>query len=63
MKFKDADLIGIPYRIVVGPKGLADGKVEVVRRKTKKSREVDLQKAAKSVAESILEDRSFSPGF
>ena len=28
MKFKDADLIGIPIRIAVGKKGLAEGKVE-----------------------------------
>jgi prolyl-tRNA synthetase len=30
--FADADLIGIPYRIVVSPKGLADGQVEVKSR-------------------------------
>ncbi|HEU0265885.1 MAG TPA: His/Gly/Thr/Pro-type tRNA ligase C-terminal domain-containing protein, partial [Geobacterales bacterium] len=29
IKFKDADLIGIPLRIVVGAKNLADGKVEL----------------------------------
>lgn len=29
VKFKDNDLIGIPLRIVVGSKGLAEGKVEV----------------------------------
>ena len=29
VKFKDADLIGIPIRITVGPKGLAQGEVEV----------------------------------
>jgi len=28
VKFKDADLLGIPLRIAVGKKGLADGKVE-----------------------------------
>ena len=28
MKFKDADLVGIPIRIAVGKKGLAEGKVE-----------------------------------
>jgi prolyl-tRNA synthetase len=28
VKFKDADLVGIPLRIAVGKKGLADGKVE-----------------------------------
>ena len=61
VKFKDADLIGIPYRAVVGPKGLAEGKVELVRRKTKKSRNVDVHKAAASIAESILEERSFAP--
>ncbi len=33
-KFADADLIGIPYRIVVGKQGLADGTFEVVNRAT-----------------------------
>ncbi len=28
VKFKDADLIGLPLRIAVGKKGLAEGKVE-----------------------------------
>ena len=28
-KFKDADLVGIPLRIVIGERGLKDGKVEV----------------------------------
>src|SRR6266851_5501465 len=28
VKFKDADLIGLPLRIAIGKKGLADGKVE-----------------------------------
>jgi prolyl-tRNA synthetase len=32
VKFKDADLIGIPLRIVVGAKNLADGKVELKQR-------------------------------
>jgi prolyl-tRNA synthetase len=31
-KFATADLIGIPWQILVGPKGLAKGKVEVKRR-------------------------------
>jgi prolyl-tRNA synthetase len=33
-KFATADLIGIPWQVVVGPKGLAEGKVEVKRRAT-----------------------------
>jgi prolyl-tRNA synthetase len=31
-KFATADLIGIPWQVVVGPKGLAEGKVELKRR-------------------------------
>ena len=33
VKFKDADLIGIPVRLVVGAKSLADGKVELSQRR------------------------------
>ena len=32
VKFKDADLIGIPVRITVGPKALQDNQVEVKKR-------------------------------
>ena len=31
-KFATADLIGVPYQIMVGPRGLAEGKVEVKKR-------------------------------
>jgi prolyl-tRNA synthetase len=34
VKFKDADLIGIPLRITIGPKSLAQGEVEVKNRMT-----------------------------
>jgi len=34
VKFKDADLIGIPVRIVVGPRGVSEGRVEVKDRRT-----------------------------
>jgi prolyl-tRNA synthetase len=33
-KFATADLIGVPWQIAVGPKGLAEGKVELKRRAT-----------------------------
>ncbi len=39
VKFKDADLVGIPVRIAVGKKGLATGKVEW---KARSSKQVDL---------------------
>ncbi|MRR56074.1 MAG: proline--tRNA ligase [Deltaproteobacteria bacterium] len=45
-KFKDADLIGIPLRIVVGSKNLAEGKVEL---KDRKSGEVSLLPIAAAV--------------
>ena len=38
VKFKDADLIGFPVRVVVGAKGLANGGVEVKRRADDKSK-------------------------
>jgi prolyl-tRNA synthetase len=31
-KFATADLIGIPWQVLIGPKGLAEGKVEVKKR-------------------------------
>jgi prolyl-tRNA synthetase len=42
VKFKDADLIGIPYRIVTG-RSLQNGQVEVVTRATKQSAEIAVQ--------------------
>ncbi|MBD0269411.1 MAG: proline--tRNA ligase [Cyanobacteria bacterium Co-bin8] len=39
VKFKDADLIGIPFRVVTG-RSLKDGKVEVVQRATHSSQEL-----------------------
>ena len=31
-KFATADLIGIPWQVLIGPRGLAEGKVEVKKR-------------------------------
>jgi prolyl-tRNA synthetase len=33
-KFAKMDLIGLPWQIVVGPKGIKEGKVELVHRRT-----------------------------
>ena len=41
VKFKDADLIGIPYRITIGKK-IADGAVELFDRRAKKSEDVKI---------------------
>jgi prolyl-tRNA synthetase len=58
VKFNDADLIGIPYRVVVGDKNLAGGapKVEVKRRSEKESRLADLSKAAAELTEAVYAD-------
>jgi prolyl-tRNA synthetase len=45
VKFKDADLIGIPYRITIGKK-LPQGVVEVVERRTRVSTDVAVKDAA-----------------
>jgi prolyl-tRNA synthetase len=42
VKFKDADLIGIPVRVAVGARGLAQGGVEVKRRDSEERRVVPL---------------------
>ena len=52
VKFKDADLIGIPYRINVG-RGVAEGKVEVVNRLRRESNDVTLDQVAAVVANLI----------
>ncbi len=44
-KLKDADLIGIPKRIVVGERKIAEGKVEFKRRQDKESRDIPLSDA------------------
>ncbi|MBL7685853.1 MAG: proline--tRNA ligase, partial [Deltaproteobacteria bacterium] len=49
VKFKDADLIGIPYRIVVGGKGLAESKVEFKERRTGEIRKIDLSQILEEV--------------
>jgi prolyl-tRNA synthetase len=53
VKFNDADLIGIPWRVVIGDKGLARSQVEVKRRGASESRMVDADKAAEVLAASV----------
>ncbi len=48
VKFKDADLIGIPYRIVTG-RSLQAGKVEVVQRATSRSEDLPIDQVVSTV--------------
>jgi prolyl-tRNA synthetase len=50
VKFKDADLIGYPIRITVGPRALDRGAVEVKRRTESTATEIPLGDAAAHVA-------------
>ena len=49
VKFKDADLIGVPYRITVGKRKLESGIVELFTRSTKQVRDVNLQEAVEEL--------------
>ena len=42
VKFADAELIGIPYRVTIGPRGLESGSVEFTQRATMETTEVAL---------------------
>lgn len=57
VKFADAELIGIPYRLTVGPKGLADGEIELTDRITGDTKRVGIDAAAATVADAIVAQR------
>jgi prolyl-tRNA synthetase len=50
VKFADAELIGIPYRVTLGPKALAAGEVELTER-------IPIAEVAANLAESIIARR------
>jgi len=54
VKFMDADLIGVPLRITVGPKRVAEGKVEI---KSRKSGEVSVVALDEREVETFLRER------
>ena len=57
-KFARMDLIGLPYQLVVGPRGLKNGAVEIKRRSDGDRQEIPLEEAgaylAKLIAEALL---------
>jgi prolyl-tRNA synthetase len=63
VKFKDADLIGVPLRVVVGERGLKEGKLEVKWRWDKEAQKIDLDGAAETLAEWIREERQEATRF
>jgi len=58
VKFKDADLIGIPLRIVVGSKNLAQGQVELKIRRSGESSLYAIGKVVAQVRKTIAAEMS-----
>jgi len=51
IKFKDADLLGMPVRLLVSPKSLSSGGVEIKRRNEKESALVSIDNAVDKIKE------------
>ncbi len=54
-KFKDADLLGMPFQVIVGEKGLKNGQVEIKRRKTGERMMVSIESAVSEVKRLLQE--------
>jgi prolyl-tRNA synthetase len=57
VKFKDADLIGLPYRIAVGKKGVAEGVVELKARRGVEVLKVKIDEVVAMVSAKIIAER------
>ena len=57
VKFADAELIGIPYRVTIGPKALTDGDVELTPRATAETTRVPLDAIVDQLAPAITNAR------
>ncbi|MEW4488056.1 proline--tRNA ligase [Thalassoglobus sp. JC818] len=56
-KFKDADLIGIPLRLIVGGKGLKEGIAEIKWRTGGEAEKIPLNEAANNAINKIVDER------
>ncbi|OPY05699.1 MAG: Proline--tRNA ligase [Syntrophaceae bacterium PtaB.Bin038] len=54
VKFNDADLIGIPIRVTIGPKSLAAGNVEIKFRRTGETRTLAVAEAAAAIRDIVM---------
>ena len=61
VKFKDADLIGFPFRIVIGAKSLANGNVEWSARRDREKKLGDPASVVSTVIEQVRAARSVAP--
>ena len=58
VKFKDADLVGIPVRVNVGERGLAKGQIEVKVRATREMKLVPVEQAGQAVIDCVRDLRA-----
>jgi prolyl-tRNA synthetase len=61
VKFKDADLIGIPLRATIGERGLASGMFELKRRTQKEARSLPIESAVEAIVSEIAALRALDP--
>ena len=55
-KFSDSDLIGIPFQLIIGPRELKNGNVELKTRKTNKKEIISFDSAVDKIKNKILEE-------
>jgi prolyl-tRNA synthetase len=55
VKFKDADLLGIPWRVTIGPRGVKQGTVELRERRSGESSDLALDSAAEHIVAAVSE--------
>ncbi|HTX27028.1 MAG TPA: proline--tRNA ligase [Streptosporangiaceae bacterium] len=55
VKFSDAELVGIPFRVTIGKRGLESGSAELTERGTGSTVHIPLEDLAKHVAEAVAE--------
>ncbi|WP_436317678.1 proline--tRNA ligase [Thermophilibacter provencensis] len=58
VKFADADLIGIPYQVILGKRGVANGMAEVKARETGERFDVPLDEVASWLTERVVPARA-----
>ncbi len=56
VKFKDADLIGIPLHVILGEKSLKENTIELKSRRTKESRKVPVEHALEEILKMVQEE-------
>ena len=56
VKFKDADLIGFPYKVIIGPKGLKEDQFELKSRRTGETEFIPIESAAGRISAKIAEE-------